>query len=154
MAKINIPFDGKSYSIDESTLASVSPRLQLHLERNMNGEGAVINFGGTAYAIDAAKLSDATSKFVFYLSTITGSGSEVEIGGTKYSIDSTKTSDAVDNLHSRFENLQDGRVSDIVPGLYETGTHYTVMIKPWKELIEEGVIHVEDGVLRTNENLG
>ena len=151
MAKINIPFNGKSYSIDESTLASVSPRLQSHLEKALNGMGATIYFGGTAYAIDATKLSDATSKFVSYLNTIAGSGAEVEISGAKYSIDSTKTSDAVDNLHLRFESLENGDIGpvNIAPGLYETGTNYTVMTKSWDELISVGLIKIDNGELST-----
>lgn len=163
MAKINIPFYGKDYSIDESTLASVSTNLQLHLSTNMNGNGAVINLGGTAYSIDSAKLLAATDGFTSHLGTISGSGSEVVVDGVGYSIDSAKMSDAADSLHTRLSNLQNGNIGpgegdgpaiNVVPGLYETSTNYTVMVKSWDELVSDGTIHISDGALSTNYKSG
>lgn len=72
MAKINIIFNDKNYSIDESSFAAASARLQQHLSTVMNGSGAVINLGGTSYNIDSTKLSAATNAFVSHLGTIAG----------------------------------------------------------------------------------
>ena len=38
----------------------------------------------------------------------------------------------------------------LVPGLYETGSNYTLLLKPWKELVADGTVHVNDGVVVSN----
>ena len=38
----------------------------------------------------------------------------------------------------------------LIPGLYATGSNYTTLLTPWKELVADGVIHVDDGVVYTN----
>lgn len=81
MAKYNISFNNKDYSIDESSLSSATAALKSHLSTVMNGSGATINLGGTAYSIDSAKLSAATNAFVSHLVTVAGSGYKVVISG-------------------------------------------------------------------------
>lgn len=42
----------------------------------------------------------------------------------------------------------------IVPGLYETGSNYTKLLKSWDELVSEGVVSVTDGVVTTGYTSG
>ena len=41
-------------------------------------------------------------------------------------------------------------LDDIEPGLYESGSNYAVLLKTWDELVADGAIHVNDGVVTTN----
>lgn len=72
MAKINIIFNDKNYSVDESSLSEAIAELRQHLSTVMNGTGATITLDGTSYGIDSAKLSTATNAFVSHLGTIAG----------------------------------------------------------------------------------
>ena len=47
----------------------------------------------------------------------------------------------------------DGTIQYAIPGLYETGTNYTVLLKSWTDLLAEGTVHVEDGVVYTNVDM-
>ena len=38
------------------------------------------------------------------------------------------------------------------PGLYETGSNYTKLLKTWNELLDEGVVRFKDGIVYTNFN--
>lgn len=42
----------------------------------------------------------------------------------------------------------------IVPGLYETGSNYTKLLKSWDELVSEGVVSVVEGVVGTGFTSG
>ena len=70
MSKINIRFNNKNYSIDESAFAAASAELKDHLSTVINGSGATINFDGVAYSIDPAKLSTAKNDFISHIETI------------------------------------------------------------------------------------
>lgn len=105
MAKIDISFNNKNYSIDEASLSTATDALKSHLSTVMNGSGAAINLGGTAYNIDAVKLSAATNDFISHLRTIAGNGYKVVVNGTEYSIDSTKMAGAVAELHTVLSGL-------------------------------------------------
>ena len=72
MAKINVNFNNKTYSIDESALQNATDALKSHLSTVMNGSGASIKLGGVSYNIDSTKLSAATNSFVSHLGTIAG----------------------------------------------------------------------------------
>lgn len=102
MAKTNIVFNNKNYSIDESSIASATAALRTHLSTVMNGSGTTINLGGTAYNIDATKLATATNDFTSHLATIAGSGHKVMVNGIEYSIDSTKVQGAISELEAVF----------------------------------------------------
>lgn len=108
MAKINIIFNDKAYSIDESVFAVAAAELQRHLSTTMSGSGSTINFGGVSYNIDSSKLASATSNLVSHLSKIAGSGSKVVIGGIEYSIDTNKVNSAISDLETVLGNLNSG----------------------------------------------
>ena len=64
--------------------------------------------------------------------------------------------DNIGNANS-FEDLEkdpDGHekieMISVEPGLYKTGSNYTELITPWSELVNNGTIHVEDGMVYTN----
>lgn len=105
MAKINITFNNKAYSIDESSLAETASELQRHLSTTMSGSGSMINFGGVSYNIDSSKLANATSDLVSHLSKIAGNGLKVIIGEVEYSIDSNKVNNAIFDLETVLGNL-------------------------------------------------
>lgn len=108
MAKINIYFYDKNYNVDDSAISSASDALKSHLSTVMNGSGATINFGGSAYGIDSTKLTAATNGFISHLGTIAGSGSSVVVNGVSYGIDSSKLSDAIAELHEVLGGLHSG----------------------------------------------
>lgn len=108
MAKTNISFDNKIYSIDDSSLSSATTALRQQLSTTMNGTGATIGLGGTNYNIDSAKLSTATNAFVSHLGTISGNGHKVVVNGVEYSVDSAKVQGAISALHTAFGALQSG----------------------------------------------
>lgn len=66
MTKIKIPFNGTEYNNN----------LRSYLSATMNGDGATINFGGTTYNIDSAKLESATNDFVAHIRALSGSSLE------------------------------------------------------------------------------
>lgn len=110
MAKTNIVFNNKNYSIEESSLSAATTSLKSHLLTVMNGSGATINLGGTAYGVDSAKLSAATNDFTSHLATIAGNGSKVVVGGKEYSIDSTKLTGAISELEAVFGGVGEERL--------------------------------------------
>ena len=105
MAKINVDFNSKTYSVDESSLSDATSNLRTHLSTTMNGSGATINFGGTTYNVDSTKLLTATNDFIAHLGTVAGSGYKVVVNGVEYGVDSTKMADAVAELGSVFSDL-------------------------------------------------
>lgn len=115
MAKTNIVFNDKNYSIDESSLSSASDALRSHLSAVMNGSGATISFGGTTYNIDSAKLSTAKNDFVSHLRTIAGDGSKVVVDSVEYSIDSVKLQNAISELQNLFGNLGNSTPEEPTP---------------------------------------
>lgn len=138
MAKINIPFNNKDYSVDESSLSTAANLLKSHLLNVMSGSGATISLGGTAYNVDSAKLSAATSAFISHLGTIAGNGYKVVVNGVEYNIASAKMTAAVSDLHAVLGGLQSGSGSTgeshddaIAEGAYyanlATGTFYSEM---------------------------
>lgn len=86
MAKINIPFNGTDYLIDESALTSATTELQSHVQTSMAGSGAVIKLGGNTYNVDATKLTNERNAFVSHLGAIAGSGSKVTVNGVEYGV--------------------------------------------------------------------
>lgn len=108
MAKVNIFFNGISYSVDESVLADATAALQSHLLTVMNGTGATINLGGNSYNVDSTKLTDATNTFISHLGTIAGGDEKVVIGGIEYGIDATEISGAITGLQATLDELESG----------------------------------------------
>lgn len=100
MAKTNISFNNKNYTIPDESLSTASASLRNHLSTVMNGTGATINLGGTAYSVDSAKLSAATNDFTSYLRTVAGTGYKVNVGGVEYGVDATKVAGAITELET------------------------------------------------------
>jgi len=51
------------------------------------------------------------------------------------------------------DNNNDSGNETVVPGLYETGSNYTVLKTSWEDLLEDEIIHVENGKLYTNADI-
>lgn len=152
MAKINIPFNGTNYPVDESALATAKSNLRSHLSTVMNGTGAVIKLGGNTYNVDSTKLTTATNVFISHLGTVAGSGTKVKVNGVEYSIDSTKMSNAITKLHTVLGGMMSGggSDSDILPaGLYDANG---VMITSWEDLLANGTVLVDNGVVSQGDN--
>ena len=115
MAKSNIYFNNKNYSIDDSSLSSAANELKSYLSTTMSGSGATINFGGAPYNVDFTKLSSATNDFVSHLGTISGSGTKIIVGGVERFIDSAKVSTAVSELEEVLGSLSSGGSNPDVP---------------------------------------
>lgn len=73
--------------------------------------------------------------------------------GKTYSIDDSLLAGAISGLEAHLSELQSGGGESIVAGLYETGSNYTVMKKSWQELLDEDVVHVENGAVYTNVDI-
>lgn len=127
MAKINISFYDVNYSIEESSLAKAVDEFHNHLYSNMRGFGSVINFGGTAYNVDYATLSSATSDFIVHLGNIAGNGLKVTIDGVEYPFDPTKVQDAISDLASFLESLSNPDAVDVVIVLDEAILDHSVL---------------------------
>lgn len=100
MEKINILFNEKNYSIDDSCLSTAKSALRSHLSTVMNGSGEMVDFGGNSYGVDSAKLLAAKNDFISHIGSIAGSGHRVVIGGTEYNIDISKVQDTTSKLHT------------------------------------------------------
>ncbi len=127
MAKIKIKFNNKEFQLDDATLAPATAELKSHFSTVMNGEGAVINLGGTAYNVDSTKLSTATNSFITHLGTITGNGSKVTIGGIEYGIDSSKVAGAVAEMEGALSNLGGSTETDKAAVLDEATLDYVIL---------------------------
>lgn len=114
MSKINISFNNKDYSVDESALSVATSELKSHLSTVMNGSGATINLNGSSYSIDSTKLSTATNDFVAHLGKISGTGHKVMVGGVEYGIDANKVAGAVGELEVVLGNLNSGGNGSVV----------------------------------------
>ena len=120
MAKINIKFDNKDYSIDESALSAAMAKLKTHLTTVMNGSGATIKLDGTTYNISSSKLTAATNEFISHLGSISGNGASVTVNGISYSVDSNKLGGAIAELNTVLGGLNSGGDS----GLNEYGFYF------------------------------
>ena len=127
MANIKVIFDNTDYLVDESALTPALDALKSHLSTTMNGTGATIKLGGTAYSVDSAKLTSARTTFVTHLGTIAGTGSKVNVGGVEYNLDSSKLNMAVSAISSALNGLANGGSGDEEPALISfsiSGTEY------------------------------
>lgn len=122
---------------------------------------AKIKLNNKTYPIPDSALAGPTADFVAHLGTIAGSGLKVVIGGVEYGIDSSKVADAISGLDTLFGSLHSE--SSMAPGLYQTGAIALyeeqgaeaiegMMVASWDDLLADGIVHVEDGLLYTNFN--
>lgn len=166
MAKTNIIFNNKTYSIDDSSLSAEKSKLEQHLSTTMNGTGAVISLGGTAYNIDSAKLTTARNDFTTHLGTISGNGKKIVIGGVEYSVGSDKVAVAIGELEAVLGGLNSGSDSGetYTAGLYQTGAIALyeeqgadaiegMMIKSWDELLADETVIVDNGAVYTKVDM-
>ena len=102
MAKINIEFDGKVFTIDESTLTLLASPLEQALVKQLAGTGAVIRFNGNDYNVDANKLASARNVLTDHLSTVAGTDSKVTVNGIEYGLNKTKLQGATDRMSETF----------------------------------------------------
>jgi hypothetical protein len=144
MAKTNIKFNDKIYSIDEATLSAASTELKSHLSTVMNGDGAVITFGGDEYSVDSTKLTSATNDFIAHLGTITGNGMKVVVGGVEYGVDSAKVAGAFADLEAVLSDLHsEGNNNN--PQKNEYGFYYNVPYEvEFDEVDKMAVVFLED----------
>lgn len=135
MAKTNISFNDKNYSIDEASLSTASAALKSHLSTVMNGTGATISLDGTAYNIDDTKMYNARNVFATHLGTVAGSDYKVKVGGVEYGVDANKVAGAVTELETVLSNLTSGdgagssdvvslEVKKITSNVFSGGTTY------------------------------
>ena len=102
MSKTNIKFNGADFSRDDIYVVATKADLKLHFSSTMNGTGATINFAGTSYDIDSAKLSGHTNWLIEHFGTIAGDGHKVKVGNVEYSIDSDKIASTISELEAAF----------------------------------------------------
>ena len=105
MAKINIEFDGKIYSVDENTLAPLASPLERALIQQLAGTGAVIRLRGTNYNVDANKLASARNVLTDHLGTVAGTDSKVTVHGVEYGLSKTKLQNATDRVHETLDDI-------------------------------------------------
>lgn len=167
MAKINIVFNNRKYSVDTSNIFEAKNNLQTHLSSVINGSGASVNFDGCIYNIDSIQLSSATSDFVSYLETVPGDGIKVVVNDAEYYIDSIKINDTVSEFENTLDELSLGNSSSLIllPGLYQTGAIALykeqgaeaaegMMITPWDQLLANGTIqNSNNSVSALNKNI-
>lgn len=126
MAKFDINFNNKNYSIDETSLSPATSALRQHLSTTMSGSGVTIALGGTSYNIDSVKLAEATSEFVSHLRTIAGDGYKVVVDGVEYSFDATKVQSAISELHDVLGSLHTGGGEAAQPEKNKYGFYFNV----------------------------
>ena len=127
-----------------------------------------INFNDNNYEIGESTLSGARTDFVSRLGAIAGSGLKIVVDGVVYNVDPTKLNGAIISLEAVLNNLNagggDAPTDGLIPGLYQTGAIAlyeeqgakaieSMMITPWDQLLADGVVHVEDGVVYSNFNM-
>lgn len=117
MAKTNIIFNDKNYSIDDTSLSAATAALKSHMSTVMSGTGASVNLDGVTYDIDSAKLSIEKNSFISHLETIKGSDYKIVIDGIEYGIDSAKVQDATAEIEAALSELQSGNVEESVTRL-------------------------------------
>ena len=105
MAKINIEFDGKIYSVDENKLASLASPLERALIQQLAGTGAVIRLGGTNYNVDANKLASARNVLTDHFGNVAGTDSKVIVNGTEYGLSKTKLQTATDKMNGALDGM-------------------------------------------------
>lgn len=126
MAKINIEFDGKIYSVDENTLASLVSPLEKALIQQLAGTGAVIRLGDTNYNVDANKLASARNVLTDHLGTVAGTDSKVTVNGTEYGLSKTKLQGATDKMNKTLADLYRKPSEGLAFMLNEDAASYSV----------------------------
>ena len=124
---------------------------------------ANIKLNNNEYSVPDSTLVAPKADFVAHLAAIEGDGIRVVVDGVEYNVDPNKVADAVVEIEALLESLNTGSDEPVAlaAGLYETGAIALyeeqgagaiegMMIKSWDDLVAEGTVHVEDGVVYTN----
>ena len=112
---------------------------------------ANIKLNNNEYSIPDSKLTTPRADFVAHLTTIEGDGIRVVVDGVEYNVDPNKVADAVAEIEVLLEELNTGGGDEpvaLAAGLYQTGTN--TLITSWDELLTDGIVHVDNGVVYTN----
>lgn len=125
MAKIKIEFDGKIYSVNENTLASLASPLERALIQQLAGTGAVIRFGGSNYNVDAAKLASARNVLTNHIGNVAGTDSKVIVNDTEYGLSKTKLQGATDRMNKILSGMK-GFSEGLAYVLNDDGQSYNV----------------------------
>lgn len=104
-----------------------------------------------------------TSDLLMFDSVPGAVGYVIKIGNNEPFISDATTVDITEKLADvegsvditvyAFNEQKDGSLSAYthwVPGLYRTGSNYTELITPWRTLVSNEVIHVDNGIVYTN----
>ena len=89
---------------------------------------------------------DDYSIFVVY-STVNGYG---EINSTTAGFSNNLNNTQLENNDNQNIVTPEAPENIVAPGLYETGSNYTVMVKDWDTLLAEEILYLNDGVLTSN----
>lgn len=105
----------------------------------------------------------ATSDILTFDEVPKADGYKISIGNDEPFVSDTTTVDITGKLEgiegsvnitvSAFNEEKDGNPSvytHLIPGLYRTGSNYTELVTPWRTLVSNNVIHVDDGMVYTN----
>jgi hypothetical protein len=107
-----------------------------------------IIFNNKEFNIDDAATASITNELKSHLGTIPGNDLKLVIGGVEYGVDSSKLSGTIVELENALSGLPSDSDDTLVAGLYQTGTD--TMIASWDNLVADGTIHVENGVVYTD----
>lgn len=106
MAKINIEFDGKIYSVDEATLLPLASSLERALIQQLAGTGAIIRLGSTNYNVDANKLASARNVLTDNFGNVAGSDNTVTVNGVEYGLSKNKLQSATDQMNETLVGMK------------------------------------------------
>lgn len=114
---------------------------------------AKIKLNNNEYLISDSTLATPTADFIAHLGTVEGNGLKVIVNGVEYSVDSSKMSATITALETVFGNLSGGGNEPVMKaaGVYETGTDN--MVASWDELLADGSIIVDNGVVSIGTKL-
>ena len=92
-------------------------------------------------------MASARNVLTDHFGNVAGTDSKVTVNGAEYGLSKTKLQGATDKMNETLDKLKfvyDGPA----PGLYETGSNYTVLLKSWDELISEHIFDIIDKTLK------
>ena len=139
----DVASEGSDYKAYENAWL-IQAKLKSMLNKDIRGLNGTFDYGGN----QLAENTSSNEIIISYTGNDYKSACNNEFAEVVFTIElGAKTIKLIDETNTTNET-NDIRV--IVPGLYKTGTNYTVLLKTWDELVTGGVIHVNNGILTTN----
>lgn len=86
MAQVQIKFNDEMYFVEQADLEFMRNEIAKYLSDDMSGEGAMVHFNNTNYAIDSTKLSIAVNELVKHVESLPDGNRYVFLGGNEYSV--------------------------------------------------------------------